>query len=216
MRKLTFTSLIIIVLISSYSFASADCVGPYYANAKVITASPAVKDDSDRSGINIQSQVCKVTLMGSSIREPANYFISGHVSSTSQPNLVITFYALDNFGDSGGSCTSLIDGSGRFDCKINVWDRSKVLKITYIIQKVSSGDCSNAPSDDDIRLSIIRESINAYPDSCPCPYSLNTDGDRCGETSIYSRMGGYEPICYQEDVTDQMIQNYKFSHGLCY
>ena len=38
---------------------------------------------------------------------------------------------------------------------------------------------------------------NSYYDgNCPCPYSLDVDGNICGERSAYSRSGGASPICY--------------------
>lgn len=35
-----------------------------------------------------------------------------------------------------------------------------------------------------------------YPEGCPCPYSIASDGSRCGARSAYSRPGGYQPKCY--------------------
>ena len=36
----------------------------------------------------------------------------------------------------------------------------------------------------------------AYDGPCPCPYSIASDGSRCGERSAYSRTGGAAPACY--------------------
>lgn len=47
----------------------------------------------------------------------------------------------------------------------------------------------------------IRESIASYSGSCPCPYSVDQAGRRCGGRSAYSRPGGKAPLCYPEDVT---------------
>lgn len=60
-----------------------------------------------------------------------------------------------------------------------------------------------------IKQKIIQESINNYSGNCPCPYNTARNGSRCGKRSAYSRDGGYAPICYAEDVTAQMIKNYK-------
>lgn len=60
---------------------------------------------------------------------------------------------------------------------------------------------ASAQSDAQIRQRIIRESIAAYPGSCPCPYNVDRGGRRCGGRSAYSRPGGYAPICYARDVS---------------
>jgi len=46
----------------------------------------------------------------------------------------------------------------------------------------------------------IRQSIAAYSGSCPCPYSVDRAGRRCGARSAYSRPGGERPLCYPADV----------------
>ena len=47
---------------------------------------------------------------------------------------------------------------------------------------------------------IINESIASYPGKCACPYSLMSNGRKCGKRSAYSKPGGYEPLCYPDDV----------------
>ena len=47
---------------------------------------------------------------------------------------------------------------------------------------------------------IINQSIASYPGKCACPYSLMSNGRKCGKRSAYSKPGGYEPLCYPEDV----------------
>lgn len=49
---------------------------------------------------------------------------------------------------------------------------------------------------------LIKESIAKYPGKCPCPYSLMSNGKKCGKRSAYSRPGGYEPLCYVSDITN--------------
>lgn len=46
----------------------------------------------------------------------------------------------------------------------------------------------------------IRQSIAAYSGNCPCPYSVDRAGRRCGARSAYSRPGGAAPLCYPADV----------------
>ena len=64
-------------------------------------------------------------------------------------------------------------------------------------------------TDASIVKAIIQESIDSYPGNCPCPYNSARNGSRCGKRSAYSREGGEEPICYKEDVTKEMINDYR-------
>ena len=67
-------------------------------------------------------------------------------------------------------------------------------------------------SDAQVRQALIRESIAAYPGTCPCPYNVARNGSTCGRRSAYSRPGGYAPICYDSDVTAEMIRAYRAQH----
>ncbi|RYG32778.1 MAG: hypothetical protein EON93_10665 [Burkholderiales bacterium] len=58
-----------------------------------------------------------------------------------------------------------------------------------------------AQSEAQIRQRIIRESIESYPGSCPCPYSVARNGSKCGARSAWSRGGGYAPKCFASDVS---------------
>lgn len=64
----------------------------------------------------------------------------------------------------------------------------------------------------DIKQKIIKSSISSYRGNCPCPYNTDRAGRRCGRRSAYSRPGGASPICYESDVTDKMVENYRKSH----
>lgn len=64
-------------------------------------------------------------------------------------------------------------------------------------------------SDNRIQEILIAESISSYPGNCPCPYSRASDRSRCGGRSAHSRPGGREPLCYAEDVSRQMIADYR-------
>ena len=37
---------------------------------------------------------------------------------------------------------------------------------------------------------IIQDSISQYPGKCPCPYSIMSNGKKCGKRSAYSKPGG--------------------------
>jgi hypothetical protein len=67
-------------------------------------------------------------------------------------------------------------------------------------------------SDEQVREAIIEQSIASYPGRCPCPYSLARNGSKCGKRSAWSKAGGYAPICYPEDVTPIMIQQWRMAH----
>ena len=64
------------------------------------------------------------------------------------------------------------------------------------------------PSRDEIKQEIIDDSIAAYPGNCPCPYNSMRNGRSCGGRSAWSREGGYSPICYKKEVTEEMIKEW--------
>lgn len=66
-----------------------------------------------------------------------------------------------------------------------------------------------SPTDTQIKQAIIRESLASYPGNCPCPYSSMRNGQACGKRSAYSKPGGYSPICYEADVTPEMVNEYR-------
>lgn len=59
---------------------------------------------------------------------------------------------------------------------------------------------------------LIAESRSSYPGSCACPYDVDRGGRRCGRRSAYSKPGGYAPLCYENDVTTDMIDAYRSRH----
>ncbi len=67
-------------------------------------------------------------------------------------------------------------------------------------------------SNDRIKQLIIQQSIAAYSGNCPCPYSTAANGSRCGKRSAWSRPGGEEPVCFKDDVTEEMIKEWRSSH----
>jgi hypothetical protein len=72
---------------------------------------------------------------------------------------------------------------------------------------------SAAPTDAEIKQVIIQQSLASYPGPCPCPYNTMRNGRQCGGNSAYSKPGGYEPICYETQVTPQMIRLYRALHS---
>ena len=66
-----------------------------------------------------------------------------------------------------------------------------------------------ARTDAEIKQEIIKESIASYRGSCPCPYSVDRAGRMCGRRSAYSKPGGASPLCYAQDVTQKMVDDYR-------
>lgn len=56
---------------------------------------------------------------------------------------------------------------------------------------------------------LIDDSISSYPGNCPCPYNSAKNGSRCGKRSAYSRPNGYAPLCFKEDVSKEMVEQYR-------
>ena len=69
-------------------------------------------------------------------------------------------------------------------------------------------------SDDDVRKLMIRDSINSYAGNCPCPYNRASNGSSCGRRSAYSRPGGASPLCYPQDITQEMVDDYRRARRL--
>ena len=72
---------------------------------------------------------------------------------------------------------------------------------------------SNNLSDGEVKRLVIQESIASYPGRCPCPYNVDRAGRSCGRRSAYSRPGGYSPICYESDITPQMVEQYRATNN---
>jgi hypothetical protein len=69
-----------------------------------------------------------------------------------------------------------------------------------------------AKTDAEIKQAIIAESIADYRanrGNCPCPYNTDRAGHKCGARSAYSRPGGASPTCYEKDVTQKMVDEYR-------
>jgi len=90
--------------------------------------------------------------------------------------------------------------------------RSLVVGLALLLPLVASADSARL-SDKQIRQLLIEESIAAYDGNCPCPYSRARNGSRCGKRSAYDREGGEEPLCYERDVSDEMVTEYRRVQG---
>jgi hypothetical protein len=60
---------------------------------------------------------------------------------------------------------------------------------------------------------MIAESIAAYPGHCPCPYNTASNGSQCGKRSAWSKPGGYTPLCYPSDISDEAVKVWRAQHG---
>lgn len=85
-----------------------------------------------------------------------------------------------------------------------------VASLTSGVSFANDGDSKF--SDAEIKKMIISDSISSYPGNCPCPYNSAKNGSRCGGRSAWSRAGGYSPICYESDVTEDMINKWRALH----
>ncbi|SDA41648.1 MULTISPECIES: hypothetical protein [unclassified Janthinobacterium] len=74
---------------------------------------------------------------------------------------------------------------------------------------LAGGQGRQPPSEAQIRQRIIAESIAAYPGRCPCPYNAARNGSACGARSAWSRKGGYAPLCYDRDVSSDMVRRWR-------
>lgn len=74
----------------------------------------------------------------------------------------------------------------------------------------AAGDVkSKKLTDAQIRKLLIEQSIQSYPGKCPCPYSAMRNGRACGGRSAWSKPGGYTPLCYERDVTDERVAQWR-------
>lgn len=83
-----------------------------------------------------------------------------------------------------------------------------LLCLLYLLCLFAAGGVA-AKSDAEVKQAIIQESISSYPGNCPCPYNTARNGSKCGKRSAYSKPGGYAPICYERDVSKEMVEEYQ-------
>jgi len=88
----------------------------------------------------------------------------------------------------------------------------RLLPLLLLLLPATAG--AKSMSDADVRQAMIQESIGSYPGHCPCPYNLASNGSHCGKRSAWSKPGGYAPLCYPNDITDEMVKQYRASHGI--
>ena len=90
----------------------------------------------------------------------------------------------------------------------------KNLLVVLLLLMSSSVLAKNDLSDSQVKAMMIQDSIASYSGRCPCPYNLASNGSQCGRRSAYSKPGGYAPLCYDTDITVEMLNQYKSRRGL--
>ncbi|MGX7709479.1 hypothetical protein [Methylobacterium sp. Gmos1] len=68
------------------------------------------------------------------------------------------------------------------------------------------------PSDAEIAKRIIAESIVGYDGPCACPYQHDRAGRSCGRRNAYHRPRGAAPLCFEADVTPEMLAREQLLH----
>ena len=86
--------------------------------------------------------------------------------------------------------------------------------LVVLLLMSSSALAKNDLSDSQVKAMMIQDSIASYSGRCPCPYNLASNGSQCGRRSAYSKPGGYAPLCYDTDITAEMLNQYKNRRGL--
>jgi len=61
----------------------------------------------------------------------------------------------------------------------------------------------------EIRSLMIAASLASYPGSCPCPYNVDRGGRACGRRSAYARPGGRSPLCYDSDISEAAVKEFR-------
>src|SRR5262245_10417814 len=86
-----------------------------------------------------------------------------------------------------------------------------VLFVLPLVMAPMSGQTRKLPTrtDAQIKQEIIAASIASYSGSCPCPYNKDRAGRSCGRRSAYSRPGGAAPLCYEKDVSQKLVDDYR-------
>ena len=85
----------------------------------------------------------------------------------------------------------------------------------FIILSACPALAREALSDAQVWQAIIEDSIARYQATghpCACPYNPARNGSRCGARSAYSRPGGASPLCFDRDVSDGMVADWRRAH----
>ncbi len=87
-----------------------------------------------------------------------------------------------------------------------------VLTVSSLLSCESSLAKMPILSDAQVKQKVIEDSIAQYPGPCACPFNHARNGSSCGKRSAWSKPGGYDPVCYADEVTPQMIKDWRDQH----
>lgn len=91
----------------------------------------------------------------------------------------------------------------------------KNLCYSIVISALCTAACfATSKHKQEIIQNIINEARINYSGNCPCPYNLDARGHRCGKRSSYSHKNGKITICYPEDITPELLNQYLKTHNL--
>jgi len=92
---------------------------------------------------------------------------------------------------------------------MTVFNVKRSSRLAILVLAIGTVLGQSKATDAQIKQQIIKDSIASYRGSCPCPYSTDKAGKNCGARSAYSKPGGASPICYDKDVTQKMVDDYR-------
>ncbi|WP_213989667.1 hypothetical protein [Sodalis sp. dw_96] len=84
-------------------------------------------------------------------------------------------------------------------------------------EDVSAPHTVSKLSDDEIKTEILRDYLRYHirdRGPCPCPELRSSDNKRCGKRSAWSRKANKTVMCYKDDVTQDMIDDWKEQFAL--
>jgi hypothetical protein len=90
----------------------------------------------------------------------------------------------------------------------------RLAAIFAILCALSAPCLGDTLSDAQVRQKMIAESIAEYSDRCSCPYNLASNGSHCGKRNAWSKAGGYAPLCYPQDISEEMAKAWRQQHGV--
>lgn len=80
--------------------------------------------------------------------------------------------------------------------------------IVIILTPLTAQAVKRPMSDAQIREVIVKGSVNSFTGDCPCPYSTDPKGNKCGDNSEYFQSPG-DLYCYPEDVSNRQIFEFR-------
>lgn len=86
----------------------------------------------------------------------------------------------------------------------------KLIALAFTGLVLAAGPAAAQRADDAaLKQRIIADSRSSYRGACPCPYDTMRNGRRCGNNSAYAKPGGARPLCFDQDVTPDMLEAYR-------